>query len=708
MADDQHPGVRVSAAAEEAPAVAESQPGRAPDAVDPSSPDAKAPVLKRPRRYERIRKLITEPPEEWLLKELGSSGLAVFPPGGDEQSRTVRADVIYGLLLGLRDEEDWRLESPRLYLENAVITGEFDLSGLRRQHSGAEQLPSLTLVGCRFERDVSFAEAAFEGLELWDCTIPSLSARGLRVAGGLDIYDCVIPGGVDLRQCRIDGDAGFGLRSETADGEPGQPARPHRISCAFDNGVIEGDLVIYAGDCRYSLSLTGLKVRGDIDASVTELDSISAEECSARRFRVDSARLGRPDSRRPCLTLSGARLGFFNGRNSTLQGSLNATAVDVQTDFDLTGAKLSAPGDYALALGRSRIGGAFYLRSSDDGTPLEVEGLVSLRGSEIRNRIIFGDLKFLSGAMPDREVCPHPVAVDLRGVQAKSVTEIDRVEFGDTMLLLEGARIRELSMDRSAFPKAGLMTLDEAEYEALELTGRSKPDGPRVKKTGELAKPWLKAAVGKAIKKSFSAQPFEQLSRTLRSSGFGREADNIAIFKRDRRAECAVDGPASSALSSLMGLVSRYGYSSGHATVSTLIVATIGTVGLVLALMSPHVLFLPVEVELAEQAPATAYWLGLPDRWLAGLPSAVQEQAAWLRGWSFHQTPHGCPALVAPVYALDLIVPLLDLGQESACRMETRGLVGGWIQTGRVAYQIVGAIMTAILITTLTGILRRD
>ncbi len=52
--------------------------------------------------------------------------------------------------------------------------------------------------------------------------------------------------------------------------------------------------------------------------------------------------------------------------------------------------------------------------------------------------------------------------------------------------------------------------------------------------------------------------------------------------------------------------------------------------------------------------------------------------------------------MVTPLYALDLIIPVLDLGQESACRLETRGVVGGWVQALRVAYQVLGAILSSL------------
>ena len=157
-----------------------------------------------------------------------------------------------------------------------------------------------------------------------------------------------------------------------------------------------------------------------------------------------------------------------------------------------------------------------------------------------------------------------------------------------------------------------------------------------------------------------------------------------------------------------MGLIAGHGYSPRRAALSTLLFAAAGAVLLTVALSLGLIVFVPVEIDLVTTAPPTRYLIGLPSDWLASLPAWLSA----LKGLEQHtlvQAPHGCPALVTPLYALDLIVPLLDLGQESSCRLETPGgIAGGSVQAARALYQILGAVMTAILITTLTGVLRRD
>jgi hypothetical protein len=68
----------------------------------------------------------------------------------------------------------------------------------------------------------------------------------------------------------------------------------------------------------------------------------------------------------------------------------------------------------------------------------------------------------------------------------------------------------------------------------------------------------------------------------------------------------------------------------------------------------------------------------------------------------------GCPGVMIPVYALELMVPIADLGQASDCRLESEGVGGGWVQVWRVIYQAIGAFFVAVLGVSLTGFLRKD
>ncbi|MDM0112633.1 hypothetical protein QTI66_10775 [Variovorax sp. J22R133] len=57
------------------------------------------------------------------------------------------------------------------------------------------------------------------------------------------------------------------------------------------------------------------------------------------------------------------------------------------------------------------------------------------------------------------------------------------------------------------------------------------------------------------------------------------------------------------------------------------------------------------------------------------------------------------------IYALDVMVPLLDLRQESKCSVRSRYVGWAW---GKAIYAAFGALLTSLAILTVSGVLRRD
>ena len=82
----------------------------------------------------------------------------------------------------------------------------------------------------------------------------------------------------------------------------------------------------------------------------------------------------------------------------------------------------------------------------------------------------------------------------------------------------------------------------------------------------------------------------------------------------------------------------------------------------------------------------------------------------WL-GLSANAPPEvrGCEAAVPGIYALDLMIPFAEFGQQSACHLQaTSPELGFPVQLCRSIYQIAGGILTGVTITSMSGILRKD
>ena len=131
-------------------------------------------------------------------------------------------------------------------------------------------------------------------------------------------------------------------------------------------------------------------------------------------------------------------------------------------------------------------------------------------------------------------------------------------------------------------------------------------------------------------------------------------------------------------------LVSNHGYSTSRAVLSFLIFVLLGTAMYATALFVFQQPFVPVE---NPPEPVTYHFV-------FGLAELT--------------TSEGCPGLDVIHYALDAALPVIDLGQDMRCRFTPEG-PGHWTWLLlHSAYVIAGAALSAVVVLTLTGVLRQD
>jgi hypothetical protein len=149
-------------------------------------------------------------------------------------------------------------------------------------------------------------------------------------------------------------------------------------------------------------------------------------------------------------------------------------------------------------------------------------------------------------------------------------------------------------------------------------------------------------------------------------------------------------------------------------------------------------LVLDVEYQPAADPPAAAPAAPLPpdpprdedrpaaDRQKAGPTAAKAEPVPADQGRPMRQTGHALHARASPcnldvnslLYAIDIFLPLIDLDQERRCTIrearevkiageEQHDDYAGW-RLAKALYEILGWIITSLVILTITGVLRRD
>jgi hypothetical protein len=312
------------------------------------------------------------------------------------------------------------------------------------------------------------------------------------------------------------------------------------------------------------------------------------------------------------------------------------------------------------------IGGSFFLTNARLAPGPDYKGLLTTGGpvmlnlqqARISNALALRNI----GALQAGDAALHRIPEPVRG-----------------WLLLTGAELNSILDDvATGWPAPGFLDLEGTTYSRIRHIGR-----------GDLTKEsigWLRNQFpnGRPTVGSFRPQPYEQLSRVLRQHGQTREADAIAVEKIRMRLAARVDKPWTRIFPRLLMLISHHGYSTSRAVMSFVIFVLLGTLMYSSALFVFGQSFVPVE----------------------NPPEAVTYDFAF--GMATLTTENGCPGFDPLHFALDAAMPVIDLGQDLRCRFMPEGpLRWLWLMLNSL-YVIAGAGLAAVVVLTLTGVLRRD
>ena len=431
---------------------------------------------------------------------------------------------------------------------------------------------------------------------------------------------------------------------------------------------------------------------------------------------------------------------FGGNHGLCCKGFLNIWAAEITGDVEIKSHEIGR-GVYArgTVFGRDLI-----IEGAAPGPEMTSEASVPkrlilggpiLRGAiDISGARISGDVR-----LSDIGMSWFGVGLNAAGLKAEGRFDIRRIFNGDTKdppkvrYDFSGAQVGRLTDDHeTAWPAAGKLVLDGFTYDGIELhdgladPASQAPGGGRLAGTvsalrvavshpketwialrrwilglspGEVAavrRRWLELQyVSPPTPDQFKPQPYEQLARTLRAMGHSEAADEIAIAKRDQSTRCKSERKWSRFISHFMRTVAGHGYRPIRALAWTSAYAAVGAVAITAALAAGWIEFKPV---------------GLP-------PESTVYEFPWVRVDNTHRLRFsapirppelGCPSANAPLYALDIIIPVVELGQHEACHLEAYGVRGGIVQAMRAVYVLFGSILVAILFSTFAGILRHD
>ncbi len=258
------------------------------------------------------------------------------------------------------------------------------------------------------------------------------------------------------------------------------------------------------------------------------------------------------------------------------------------------------------------------------------------------------------------------------------------------LCLFNGALIgRLIDQASTAWPTAGRLRLHGFMYRSIQAFDLCQDKV-------ECRLDWLKRQfTDPPTRGGFTPQPYEHLAKLYRDEGRVADADRVAVRKRDLE---LLHSKAwfFSRLPDLLMQILGYGYSRSRALAWTVAWWGLGVVGIWLFLLYGPLEFKRVHPTVINQ----------PMVYVA--PGWDRATGQWQGEHAYARTEDGCRGVIVPVYALDLMLPIADLGQAADCRLESSGTWGGVAQLGRTLYQIIGAVLIAVLGISLTGLVRKD
>ncbi|WP_026414571.1 hypothetical protein [Actinomadura oligospora] len=235
---------------------------------------------------------------------------------------TVRAEVIRLLLLGGHDPEPGQLAAVRL--RAATVTGRLDLMG-------ASIGVALICESCVFDAPLRLAEAVTRTVRLVGSRLNALKAPRVRIEGVLDLRGTEIERGIRVDQGEITG----GLRLHGA-----------TVGRSEHDAALDGE---------------GVSVRGDLACPdlVTDGPVVLRGARITGHFDLARARIGNPGA--VVLDIDNATIGEgIDGIGMVAAGEIRLRSADIGGPLLLPGARLSNPGGFALSAARAHLTGAFW------------------------------------------------------------------------------------------------------------------------------------------------------------------------------------------------------------------------------------------------------------------------------------------------------------------------------------------------------------
>jgi hypothetical protein len=500
----------------------------------------------------------------------------------------------------------------------------------------------LLLWDCHLEQPINLREARAPAVRLTGCHLPGLVAAQLETRGNLELNGgFTATGEVNLMGAHIGGR--LSLLGATL-------TNPDGRALFADGFTVDEGMSCQHFTATGEVRLVGARVGGQLE--------------------LNGATLTNPDGRALNAALVTVDRGMFCRAGFTATGEVNLAGAHIGGQLDLNGATLTNPAGRALAGDWLTVD-----QHMACGEGFAAVGEVWLVSAHIGGALLFGGATLTNPAR--RALTGDRLTVDQNmfcraGFTATGEVRLVGAHIGE-QLDLTGATLRN-------FPWEAL-NLQQARAAALFLLPEKPPEGIvdlSAAKVGsfhddQTTWPWrlrlrgfvydslanevvsVRARLGwlRLHEDGYAPQPYEQLAAAYRRDGRDEAARRVLIAKQWRRRRWF--NPWNWLLYATVG----YGYRTWLALVWLLITLWAGTNAL----------------DQAQQE---------------GLLAPAKEN------------PSQQPSFHPLTYALDLLLPIVNLGQEGAW------IPRGWAERWTWGLILTGWVLTTAVVAGLTGVLKRD
>ncbi|MBF9057247.1 hypothetical protein HKCCA1065_11655 [Rhodobacterales bacterium HKCCA1065] len=467
------------------------------------------------------------------------------------------------------------------------------------------------------------------------------------------------------------------------------------------------------------VSLAGAEIGGQLSCTGGRFENPEGDALNAQNVRVKSnVFLSDKFHATGAVSLAGAEIGgqlsceggqFENPKGLALnaQGARVAGSMFLRHDFQAAGAVRISGAEIGGQLDCS--GGRF--EAPKDKGPDEINHAINAQGARIREDVFLsnkfhatGEVSFAGAEIGGQLSCVNGtfekakrVALNAQHLTCKGALVFRDVTVPEGYIDFSAGHVGALRDRVEDWPKGGRVILDGFTYDriiAAATTGKSRLN-------------WL-SRVDRGKRGGFKPQPYTQLAKVLRNMGHERGARDVLVA-RDRKIAAAewtrarpkygwsgdpwtlLKAVLSRAVACASYLLIDYGHRPLKALWSLIALWLIAT-------MLAHFAW-----KAGDMVPNSDVIL-TSENW-AAIHDATNPASSW------EATPEGqsWESFCSFFWGLDLVVPILDLGQTQAWTPSTNlGFAGQFLWGAKSILTILGWIVLAFAAAGVTGVARRD